>query len=614
MAKKPIIIADLITPDRLASSIADKYVQWETSRQEKLSEWEEVKRYIFATDTTKTANAQLPWSNKTTIPKLCQVRDNLYANYMASLFPKRKWLSWEGASREDETAKKKQSIELYMASVVDRPEFENTISRIVLDYIDYGNAFCMPEWKDDTHIQQDSDEPLLRRGYVGPVPRRISPDDIVFDPTVDSFEDTPKIIRSYISLGEVKEILERDIATEEDRIFAQELWDYLKGIRSSVGEFAPGSSEIKDAIYNITGFDTFFSYLLSDTVEVLTFYGDIYDEDSEKYLRNHVIKIVDRHKIIYKKPDQSLFGSSPIYHVGWRIVPGNLWAMGPLENLVGMQYRLDHLENMKADVFDLTAYPPIKIKGYIDDFTWGPFERIYVGDEGDVELMSPDVQALNANTEILMLERKMEEMAGSPREAMGFRTPGEKTKYEVQSLENASARIFMNKIAQFERHMVEPLLNAMLELARRNLRGSSKIRGISTDTKTAVFKTITPEDIIGQGSIRPFAARHFTEVAQTLQELSSFYSSALAQDQEIRMHFSSVKIAQMIEELLELGKYKVVLPYVRLSEQGEAALMQQSIQEDVQRSAQTPTGILPGDHDPEVAQDAFNALDQASRA
>jgi hypothetical protein len=41
--------------------------------------------------------------------------------------------------------------------------------------------------------------------------------------------------------------------------------------------------------------------------------------------------------------------------------------MGPLDNLVGMQYRIDHLENLKADVFDLIAFPPLKIKGYVED-------------------------------------------------------------------------------------------------------------------------------------------------------------------------------------------------------------------------------------------------------
>jgi len=116
--------------------------------------------------------------------------------------------------------------------------------------------------------------------------------------------------------------------------------------------------------------------------------------------------------------------------------------MGPLDNLVGMQYRIDHLENMKADIWDLTRYPIFKIKGYVEDFDWSPGERIICGDDGDVDLVSPDVQVLNFNTEISILEAKMEEMAGAPKEAMGFRTPGEKTKYEVQRIENAASRIF----------------------------------------------------------------------------------------------------------------------------------------------------------------------------
>ena len=85
---------------------------------------------------------------------------------------------------------------------------------------------------------------------------------------------------------------------------------------------------------------------------------------------------------------------------------------------------MDHVENMKADIYDLTRYPVTKIKGFVEDFVWQPGEKIYVSEEGDVELVAPDVQALQANFEIQNLERLMEEMAGAPREAMGFRTPG----------------------------------------------------------------------------------------------------------------------------------------------------------------------------------------------
>lgn len=48
-------------------------------------------------------------------------------------------------------------------------------------------------------------------------------------------------------------------------------------------------------------------------------------------------------------------GKTSIVHAGWRYRPDNLWAMGPLDNIVGMQYRIDHLENLKADAMDLAV-------------------------------------------------------------------------------------------------------------------------------------------------------------------------------------------------------------------------------------------------------------------
>src|SRR5690606_6995541 len=288
----------------------------------------------------------------------------------------------------------------------------------------------------------------------------------------------------------VKDMLEQYAKSPEELEYAEELWDYMKDIRMQAGLFPPNTMT-KDSIYTVAGFDTYQGYLASHYAEVLTFYGDIFIEGDNgkqgELPNNHIITVVDRHKIICKKPNPSFFGQAPIYHVGWRVRPDNIWAMGPLDNLVGMQYRIDHLENMKADVFDLIAYPPVKIKGYVGDFQWGPLEHIYIEDaDGDVELLSPDVKALAADNQIAILETKMEEMAGSPKEAMGCRTPGEKTKYEVQRLENAASRIFQSKITQFERQIIEPILNAMLELARRNM-DITTIRVYDTEFNIPVF-------------------------------------------------------------------------------------------------------------------------------
>jgi len=586
-------IEDFITPDQLGCVISERYIDWDMRRQDWVTEKMEIMKYIFATDTTKTSNSKLPWSNKTTIPKLCQIRDNLYANYMASLFPRRKWMVWEGLSEADESPEKRKAIESYMAWVVDRPRFYTTVGKLVLDYIDLGNTTATVEWVDET--QELPNEGKVKVGYVGPAIKRLNPLDMVLNPTSPHFEDSPKIFRSLVSIGEVREIMERLSGDQHDKEDAAAIYEYLTRVRHHVSDF-PGNVAVKDEIYRISGFDNFKHYLQSGYCELLTFYGDIYDEHSGEFKRNRMIVVADRHKVIADRPHPSFFGKPPIYHAGWRIRQDNLWAMGPLDNLVGMQYRIDHLENMKADVFDLIAYPPLKVKGYVEDFDWGPFERIYTGDDGDVEVMSPDVQALNADNQIVLLEMKMEEMAGSPKEAMGFRTPGEKTAYEVQRLENAAARIFQNKIAQFERDILEPLLNAMLELARRNMTQTT-IRIFDDELDVATFTSLTVQEITGNGRIRPIAARNFAEKATQLQNLQGLYTSVLQADPAVLQHISSVETARMLSDLLDFGDRPLVQPYIRLAEEAEGQQMVNLYMERIAMETMTPSGLFPDDAD-----------------
>lgn len=577
-------LQDFIIPDQLGYRVAQLYQEWEIGRQHKIEDWKELRKYIYATDTTTTSNSTLPWKNTTTVPKLTQIRDNLYANYMATMFPNPRWLEWQGANQDEDTLEKEQAIKAYMSYVIDQPGFKDTVSKLVLDYIDYGNCFAIPDWTDET----TDDGTTIRHGYVGPVLRRISPLDIVFNPVAESIQKAPKIIRSIVSLGEVKELLER-MSTNDDEESAKKLFDYLKEIRYKVRSYT-GDLTTQDEFLRVDGFTSFRQYLESDYCEILTFYGDIYYRETDTFLKNQIIQVVDRHKIIRQEVNPSYFGYTPIYHIGWRPRQDNLWAMGPLDNLVGMQYRLDHIENLKADLFDLVTYPPLKIKGYVEDFVWGPFEKIIVGDEGDVTLLTPDTNPLNANFEIKQLEQKMEEMAGAPKEAMGFRTPGEKTKYEVQRLENGAGRMFTSKISQFEEHLLEPSLNALLELGRRKM-SNTVVRVLNDEFKIAKFLELSPEDIAGSGRIRPMAARHFVEQAERIQNLTTFYQSGIGADESVRMHISSIGLARLFEELLEIGQFKLVQPFVRLSEQAEAQQMAAQAEEDNLVAMQTASGM-----------------------
>jgi len=588
-------LANIIIKDDIATELIGIYSDWEARRQGWVAEKAEIQKYVWATDTTKTTNKQLPWKNSTTLPKLCQIRDNLYANYMAALFPKRKWLNWEADSEKDQVKEKAEVIESFMTNVIDRPEFKAEISKLLLDYIDYGNCIAGIEWIDETQLVPETN--VEKAGYAGPIPRRVSPLDIVFNPVAPSFYRTGKFIRSLYTFGDFASKIEQE-TSDDNKEAMEKLMSYLRDLRVQVGQFS-GSFNTKNEILTVSGFSSFIDYLRSNYIETVTYYGDYYDLNAKKLYKNKVITIVDRHKVVDIRDNPSLLGGDGLFHCGWRVRQDSLWAMGPLDNLVGMQYRIDHLENLKADVFDLIAAPPLKIKGLVDDFSWGPFSRIHVGDDGDVEVLAPDVNALSANIEIQNLMNTMEEMAGSPKEAMGFRTPGEKTMYEVQRLENAAARIFATKIMQFEEQILEPLLNSMLEMSVRKL-NSTTIRIFDNMLNATIFQDITKDDLSGSGRIRPMAARNFAEKAEMVQNLNNFFASALGADPDVKVHFSTQKLAYMFEDLLNIEPYQVVSPFVRLAEKQEADGIVNSGQEQTMMETMTPSGMTPDDIPPEL--------------
>lgn len=591
MAGKTLDLESVITRDRLGCRIAEQWLTWSLGRNEWVKQKQELRKYIYATDTTTTSNSSLPWSNKTTIPKLTQIRDNLFANYMATMFPKRRWLTWEGATKKDEEKKKVKAIRDYMMWVVSQPWFKTEIEKLVLDYIDYGNAFGTVEWVDETTVSPDG---VTKTGFVGPRPVRISPLDIQMNPIASDFQTSPKIVRVLTTMGEAKELLGSFTLDEDSKKLAQGVFNYCRDLRMSAQNWGTAELVEKDEYFRVDGFTTYRHYLNSNYVELLFFYGDLYDIETDTFYKNHQIVVIDRHKVILNQRHPYPLAEIPIYHAGWRVRQDNLWAMGPLDNLVGLQYRLDHVENMKADIFDLTTYPPIKIKGIVNDFTWGPFEKIYVDADGDVELLNPDVQALQANLELSQIESRMEEMAGSPKEAMGFRTPGEKTAYEVQRLENAASRIFQNKIAQFEEQMIERLLNACLVLAQTHMTDTT-VRVIEDEFKAISFRDISQQSISANGRVKPVGARHFAERAERIQNLNNWAQSPLGQDPAVNIHFSGVRLAEMVEDLLDLEDYEIVEPYIRIAEQAEAQQLANTQTEETMATASAPSGLTPED-------------------
>lgn len=561
--------------DALAKKIADMWVRWDNARNVWKSDQQELRNYLFATDTRKTSNSKLPWKNSTVTPKLTQIRDNLHANYMAALFPSENWFFWEATDKNKDLTQKRYAITNYLKQKLKASNFQLLVSQLVYDYIDFGNVIATYDYVRD--VISDSNGNVVSR-YVGPKAYRINPTDIVFNPLAETFDKTPVVRRMLKSLGD----LMTDVETKP-------ALNYNKGVLNKALQFRQNYRDDpefkKELNMAIDGFGSADEYLESDMVELLEFWGDIYDPNTNTLLRNQLITVIDRKWILRKQPNPMWTGNKPMFHCGWRLRTDNLWAQGPLDQLVGMQYRIDHLENLKADVFDLIAYPVMVVKGStVEEFEYEPGATVFVGDEGNLDFLRPDATALQADLQISELMNRMEELAGAPKQAMGIRTPGEKTKYEVQSLENAAGRIFQSKVSWFERNILEPLLNGMLAESIRNFEGVERIRTVDEDYGTEAFVEVTKDDLMAAGKIYPIGARHFGEQARFIQELNQTIAAVQAIP-TVAAHISGKAIAKALEENLGWQNYKIVQDNAMIFEQAETQRLMNQVAEDIQTEA-----------------------------
>tara|TARA_Y100001973_G_scaffold106665_1_gene186285 strand:+ start:7484 stop:9241 length:1758 start_codon:yes stop_codon:yes gene_type:complete len=581
MAKKVVAeIAEAFAQDEPSGFVSHLWDNFNNQRQEKVNEWLELRNYVFATDTSSTSNASLPWKNSTTLPKLCQIRDNLHSNYLSSLFPNDRWMKWVGYSQQDSVREKADAIQAYMMNKVRESRSRTEFSRLLYDYIDYGNAFATVSF--ETTYKELPDGTRVPE-YIGPRLHRISPLDIVFNPLATDFRDTFKIVRSVKTLGELKRLA----AIDPEQSYWLDAIERREELSRKLGGYS--IEDFTKAVgFEVDGFGSLYEYFQSDYVEILTFYGDYHDKETGELKTNQEITIVDRSFTVDQRDIPSWLGHAPIYHVGWRFRPDNLWAMGPLDNLVGMQYRIDHLENLKADAMDLSVHPPLKVIGEVEEFVWGPGEEIHIDENGDVQELGQNLNGIiMASNEIQSLEDRMEMYAGAPREAMGVRTPGEKTALEVQTLSNAAGRIFQEKITSFEIELLEPILNAMLETAKRNLDQADVIRVMDNDIGLESFMTVTKDDITANGKIRPIGARHFAKQSQDLQNLVGVMNSPIGQ--MIAPHTSAKELSRFVDDVMGLSGWNIFRPNVAIAEQAETQGLMNQASEDLEVESQAPT-------------------------
>lgn len=563
----------------IATFICEKWDEFKGQRQAWEGELKELRNYLFATDTTTTTNQSLPWKNSVTIPKLCQIRDNLHANYSAAMFPNDHWMSWEAYSAEADDKAKRDAIEAYLSNKIRESGFRNTISKLLLDYIDTGMAVADVIWCNET--KEDPETGEIIPGYKGPKAVRVDPRAHIFNPTADEYRKSWKITRTVKNWGELK-LMYKD----RPEPYIKEALDFCEQRRKNLSAWTKDDFRLAEG-FSVDGFGDYYAYLGSGYIELLEFEGTMHDPNTGELLDDYIITVVDRNTVLRKERIPAWKRGGHKVMSGWRKRPSNLYPMGPLNNLVGMQYRVDHIQNAMADARDLTNMPPLLFKGELQEAAeWGPFAEFHMEPDGDIRPLFTGANTQSMEQELMFLLNTMEEMAGAPKQAMGIRTAGEKTAFEVQELANAASRIFQEKVTQFEIEIVEPLLNSMLETAVRNMDDADVVRVMDDDLGVATFKTITKDDITAKGKIRPIGARHFAQQAQLIQNLSGIANTNIWP--KIEPHIGDKKLAQLIEELLQLDRFDLYSDNAGVLDKVDTQRLMQSGEEDLLAEQATP--------------------------
>jgi len=562
----------IITPFK-AAYIAQKWYEWKSNRSSVEKMWKEIEAYKYATDTTSLPNNIAGFDHTTHIPLTMELSQDLHALIKGIVTPHKDWFIFDPDTREAAKIENKVALEAYIKNRHKLNGANRAISLLIHDLIDKGNCFVMVVFEAADKI-----------GYSGPKLVRLSPWDIVFNPTSPTFDQAPKIIREELSIGEFLKKADR-LGWDEEAVAK------VRTARTNARITAPTSTSSgtdKDEQYVPQGFGSREQYLQSGTVEVLWFYGDLYDADADVLSEDSIIVTADGDSVLFEGEVGTLDGKPHIYQGVWEQRPENLWGMGPLENIIGLNYQIDHRENAKSTGLDKLILPDLETIGDVEEiYDAETGQTRYLAPEGGgVREIRPDTTFLNADLHIDRLTEQARKAARLPTDLVGFRSAGEKTFGEVAQLIEGAMRGFIDKAEDFETEVLEKVLGAELELASKNLDSQVLVPG-GKENGIIPFISVDPAALKSKGTFIPVGAKRFARKNQIVSTLAQLSSTPLMQIAS--PHISGKGAAELLRELLEIEDSSFFKEFAQIVEGAEAQQLANAAEQEVAGSVDEPS-------------------------
>lgn len=568
MRSEAVTFRDYGNAETAASDIALLFHEWNSYRDVQLTRWEEIDRYIHATDTK---DMQDHFNHKTHIPVVSQIHEDLQAILYGTVFPHNDWLGWQPFDMDAASMDKRKKVLGYLKHAHGLNYFKNTVRGLLDDYTRYGNCFAQVCYTSESKEEEDG---TVTPGYAGPALKRISPYDIVFDPTAATFEATPKIVQEIQTKGGFISFV--DNLRSQGIEISDEAVKYV--LEKSTGRGQQDTSTTrKNAQYQqMTSIE---SFQRTSSVRLLWFYGSIFDNDQQELHSNRLIVTVDEKFTLFDIQENDPM----IFKAGWKKRPDNLWSQGALDNIVGINYMVNHRENAKNDAIDRYIYPDRLYQGEVEEIYDENTSQIkYLTTEGGaVTDITPDSTVLSFNPEIEMHEQRARLAARLPQQLSGFRSPGEKTATEVQTLNDGAFRGFINKAEQFEQDFLEKIVTAEITIARKNY---SSVINVMQEDQEGFFSLleVTEEDLKSNGKLIPFGARRFARMLQQQQGLQTVFSSPLAQ--YIQPHLNTYGLTEVVNKVFGFDEFEMFSKFASVEEQLDQQKAANVAQQELVRS------------------------------
>lgn len=465
------MIKDGLNKEAAITAIVGLYETWKDARREKELIWGEcTDNYNVYIDTARFEN--WPWRCQVADTFSQETADVIGSALRNALFPvNEQFMEIEG---DDDLGRLHQkTFQGYADKTLRRMKFIERLGPWCKQLAVIGNAPLLLTWEQRSESRRKrvrerdmktgaptytvKDE--RKKVYDGPGIEVLDALDVVFDPNVRHFSQTPFVRRSEMSLDKVqakyKDLSDADLALLDENKSSKptEPSDSLKTQRARViGLTAPDPSLHPGALAE------------GDQVEVLELHGDIVIEGER---HTEILGVVLNRKVLAWFDRITFWGGRSIIWGTYDTLWFTAFGKGPLEPVRGTQQLIDTFSCQKADVLNLItngcfAYVD---DGVIDPDTMflAPRKGIEVGNIANIKELHPNANISLTYQEIEMLRGRGERSTGKSGYDKGQSPGGRRTAYEASLIRQGGGSRDIDVVKHLANDVLEYALEWMVQ-------------------------------------------------------------------------------------------------------------------------------------------------------